>query len=302
MITNFRKWQSVTFVVLAFVSFEIDAAAAERVLVWPGLAPGETSQAEGTTEPPRKGESPAVTRVTNIRRPSIDVFLAEKPNGSAVVVLPGGGFGKVVPDKEGSESAPWLNDLGISAFVLSYRTNETTPDDEAAWRRPLQDSQRTLRLIRARADEWKINPGKVGVLGFSAGGQVASILHTVEGNPAYEAIDDIDQHNCRPDFSLLIYPWRIQNADGSLLTAIRPSPTSPPAFIVHTHDDRSSSVGSALLYAGLRQANVPAELHVYANGGHGYGLRPVAGSEIGTWPQRATPWLRLQGVADALDH
>ena len=187
-------------IILLSIAQPQHSVAADQMFVWPNLAPGETLSDEGTAEPLREGENPPVSRITRIRRPSIDVFPTDRPNGSAVVVLPGGGFGKVVPDKEGSEAAPWLNQLGISAFVLRYRTNEVTPKSEPAWRRPLQDAQRTLRLIRHDADKWKIDRGKVGVLGFSAGGQVASILHTSEGNAAYGAIDDIDKHNYRPDF------------------------------------------------------------------------------------------------------
>jgi acetyl esterase/lipase len=266
-----------------------------KVQVWPGLAPGETSDAEGEAQPPRPGENPPVTRVINIRRPTLDVFLPENPNGQTILILPGGGFAKVVPDKEGSEAAPWLNSLGIATFVLRYRTNEATPKDEPAWKRPLQDAQRSLRLIRANADKWHIDPSKVGVLGFSAGGQVGSILHTAEETAAYEAIDTVDKQSCKPAFSLLIYPWQIYNAKtDSLLPEIKVTNTTPQAFIVHTHDDRSSSLGSVLLYAGLKKQNIPAELHVYVNGGHGYGMRPVDGSQIGTWPDRATEWLKLQ--------
>lgn len=273
-------------------------SAADKIYVWPDLAPGESSNAEGTAQPLRKNEIPPVTRITNIRRPTIDVFLANKPNGTAILVLPGGGFAKVVPDKEGSEASPWLNKLGISVFVLRYRTNEAAAKSEAGWIRPIQDAQRSLRLIRSNADKWKIDASKVGVLGFSAGGQVASILHTAEGKSHYDAFDAIDRQNSAPNFSLLIYPWNVLGQKTQkLMPEIRPSKTSPPAFIVHTHDDRSSSVGSVLIYAGLRTNNVPAELHVYANGGHGYGMRPVNGSEIGTWPDRATAWLRLRELA-----
>ena len=217
-----------------------------------------------------------------------------------MLVLPGGGFAKVVPDKEGSEAAPWLNPLGVSVFVLSYRTNEVTPKSEPAWKRPLQDAQRSLRLIRANASRWNIDVSRVGVLGFSAGGQVSSILHTAEGKPAYKDIDSTDSESCAPDFSMLIYPWNILDTKtGQLLPEIKPAASSPPAFIVHTHDDRSSSAGSVLIYAGLRKHKVPAELHVYQNGGHGYGMRPVKGSEIGTWPDRATAWLKLHKLATA---
>jgi acetyl esterase/lipase len=269
--------------------------------VWPRLAPGETTHDVGIAQPPRDGEEPPVTRVVNIRKPTIDVFLAEKPNGTAVVVLPGGGFAKVVPDKEGSEAAPWLNAHGVSVFVVRYRTNEVTPKDEPAWRRPLQDGQRAIRLLRANAEKWRINKDKVGVLGFSAGGQVGAILHTADGVAAYDALDDVDKQSCRPDFSLLIYPWNAYDAKTQkLLPQIKLTAKSPPAFIVHTHDDRSSSMGSVLIYAGLKQHNVQAELHVYGNGGHGYGMRSVKNSDIGTWPSRASDWLVRQGVARAI--
>lgn len=286
-------------ITVVFVSTALPAVAEdERLFVWPDLAPGETLRDEGKLQPARKGEHPPVSRVEQIRRPSIDVFPAAAPNGSAVLILPGGGFGKVVPDKEGSEAAPWLNRLGVSVFVLRYRTNEVTPKGEPAWRRPLQDAERSLRLIRHNAERWKIDPKKVGVIGFSAGGQVASILHTATGDAAYDSLDDADVHSCRPDFSLLIYPWQVYNPEtDSLLPEIKFSKSNQPAFIVHTHDDRSSSLGSVLIYAGLKRQGVPAELHVYANGGHGYGMRPVAGSEIGSWPDRATPWLKRHGYA-----
>ena len=268
------------------------AFSAEPMFIWPDLAPGETSRETGTTQPNRKGEFPRITRVTNIRRPTLAVFLPKQPNGTAILVLPGGGFGKVVPDMEGSEAAPFLNRLGIAVFVLSYRTNEAKAADEPSWRRPLQDAQRAMRLIRSKADEWKIQPNRVGVLGFSAGGQVGSILHTAVGKAAYETIDAIDEEPYRPDFSLLIYPWQIlDRKTAKLLSDIQLTEKSSPAFIVHTHDDRSSSIGSVLFYAGLKQHNVSAELHIYENGGHGCGMRARNDSNIGTWPHRANDWL-----------
>jgi acetyl esterase/lipase len=278
--------------ILLFTAGATIAVAAENVFVWPDLAPGETSRDVGTNLPPRKGEKPPITRVVNIRRPTLDVFLPRKPNGTAILVLPGGGFKKVVPDMEGSEAAPFLNRLGIAVFVLRYRTSETKPAGEPAWRRPLQDAQRALRLIRSKADEWKFRRDRVGVLAFSAGGQVGSILHTADGTAAYKAVDAVDKQSCRPDFSLLIYPWQIlDRKTGKLLPEIRTTKKSPPAFIVHTHDDPSSSLGSVWLYAGLKKHNVPAELHIYENGGHGYGMRARKNSNIGTWPDRATDWL-----------
>ena len=290
----------IRIVVLSLMYLQVSASAFENqpLLVWPDLAPGETSRNIGDKMPDRPQDKPTITRVEKVRLPTMVRYPAEKPNGTAILVLPGGGFARVVPNLEGSETAPWLNGLGITVFVLNYRTNEVTPKDEPAWKRPLQDAQRALRVIRNGAEEWKIDVDRVGVLGFSAGGQVASILHTAEGKPAYDSFDDVDKLNCSPDFSMLVYPWRVLKNETDLLDEIRPSKTSPPAFIVHTHDDRSSSVGAVMIYAGLRQAGVPAELHVYENGGHGYGTRPRPNSEIGTWPDRATPWLQLHKLTD----
>ena len=286
--------------VVALIAASASAASATRnIPIWPGLAPGETSNSPGETQPFRKGEVPPVTRVVKIRKPSMDIFLPGKnANGVGVLILPGGGFGKVVTDKEGSEAAAWLNKLGIAAFVLRYRTSEATPGNEPPWLRPLQDTQRALRMIRTNAREYGIQPDNLGVLGFSAGGQVAAILHTRDGKADYKAGDDIDHTSCRPEFSLLIYPWNVlDRKTGDLLPDIRPSASSATAFIVHTHDDRSSSLGSVLIYAGLKKHKVSAELHVYANGGHGYGMRTVKGSQIHTWPDRASDWLRANGLA-----
>lgn len=286
-----------TFCAAAILMFATPAFCNEGdpIFVWPGLAPMETSDSVGTLQPSRETETVPVQRVTHVRRPSMQVLLAEKPNGTAMLVLPGGGFAKVVPNKEGTEAAEWLNSLGISIFVLNYRTNEETPAEEPAYVRPLQDAQRALRLIRSRAAEWKIAPEKVGVLAFSAGGQVGAILHTAT-QPAYESVDEVDEHEWRPDFSMLIYPWRVLDESGKLLPAIQVTKDSPPAFLVHTHDDRSSSVGSALIYAALRNAGASAELHVYQNGGHGYGMRAVRDSDVGTWPDRGGDWLVRRGL------
>ncbi len=267
--------------------------------IWPDLAPGESSASEGEAQPPREGEDPPVTRLVNIRKPGMDIFLPEKPNGVGVVIVPGGGFAKVVPDKEGSEAAEWLNTLGITAVVLRHRTSEGKPEDEAAWLRPLQDLERATRIVRSRAGEWKLDPEKIGVLGFSAGGQVSSIFMTETGDETrYEPIDEVDKESFLPNFGLLIYPWKIIESKGDrILQDIRVTKETPPAFIVHTHDDASSSVGSALLYISLKNNKVPAELHIYQNGGHGYGMRPVANSDIASWTERATDWLKRRSLA-----
>ena len=268
-------------------------SAVAGINIWPQLAPGESTAEVGTPLAPRPSD-PTITRIEKITRPTIDVFPAKNPSGSAVLILPGGGFRYVVPDLEGSEAAEWLGELGITAFVLRYRTSE---GPENAWKSPLQDSQRAIRWIRARADQWNIDPAKVGLLGFSAGGQVAAI-HLTSVESAYEAIDQIDRQSFRPDFSLLIYPWRIYDEQTrSLISPIRVTQQTPPAFIVHTHDDNSTSLGAVHYYACLKVQAIPAELHVYQTGGHGYGTRSRPNSMIGTWKDRATEWLQINGLS-----
>ncbi len=277
-------------IVLCLLSVTLRAWGDEPHDVWPALAPGETTRLVGTAQPARPGESPPVTRLEQITRPTFTVHLAAQPNGAAVVILPGGGFSKVVPDKEGTEAAAWLNQQGIAAFVLSYRTKQGKT--EAGWERPLQDAQRTLALVRHRADEWGLKKDRIGLLGFSAGGQVAARLLSAEGQLTYEPIDDVDRVSHWPDFALLVYPWNLYDAQrGDLVEGVSISERCPPTFLVHTDDDQSSSLGTVLFYAGLKRLGIPSELHVYGNGGHGYGMRPVEGSEISSWPSHAAHWL-----------
>lgn len=258
--------------------------------VWPDLAPGETSRETGEAEPPRPGEDPPITRLTNVRRPTFTVHLADQPNGAGMVILPGGGFGKVVPDKEGTEAADWLNKHGIAAFVVSYRTKRDAEDP--GWEIALQDAQRMMVLVRSRAAEWGLKPDRIGLLGFSAGGQVASRLLSAEDKLIYDRVDEHDAASPRPDFAILVYPWRVydEKTDG-LIEGVSVPASCPTTFIVHTDDDRSSSMGAVLFYAGLKKQGIPAELHVYGNGGHGYGIRPVEGSEISSWTGHAGHWL-----------
>jgi acetyl esterase/lipase len=287
---KFRSVGMLTFGIslLALVGGEI-------VPIWPEFAPGESDKLTGTALPSRDSAQPPITRVEKVTSPTMEVFLPdEKANGTAILILPGGGFRYVVPDLEGSDAATHLNELGITVFVLNYRTTATGPT--GAWHRPLQDSQRAIRFLRSNASRWKLDPKKVGMLAFSAGGQVGAI-HIGDYGDAYASIDSVDQESARPDFAMLIYPWRLLNENGDkLMPEIEISETAPPTFIVHTHDDNSSSLGSAFVYVALKQNNVSAELHVYQNGGHGYGVRSRPDSNIGSWINRATDWLQTRGL------
>lgn len=282
---------------LASLAAAIPGVAQEKIDVWPGLAPGETDRRPGDVLPFRPDEVPPVTRVVRITQPTVTVHPAAIPTGAAVVILPGGGFSKVVPDKEGTEAADWLNQLGITAFVLSYRTTEPN-EPIPGWKKPLQDAQRTLSLVRSKAGHWNVDPDRIGLLGFSAGGQVAARLLCGDSDRNWPRIDDGDDVSFRPDFALLIYPWNLWDAEkDALVDGIVVPADCPPTYIVHTSDDRSSSLGAVMFYAGLKRHNIPAEMHVYGNGGHGYGLRPVPGSQIATWPEHAAHWLETQLLA-----
>ncbi len=275
---------------------------AETITLWPDLAPGETTKKTGNALPPRETDVPTITRVENITASTVAVFPAPegRASGAGVLILPGGGFGRVVPDLEGSEAAAWLNDLGIAAFVLNYRTTTGADNSvtEHPWRRPAQDSQRALRWLRANAAKWQLDPAKIGLLGFSAGGQVAAI-HASNEEAFYQAIDEVDKNRHRPDFLILVYPWQIADEKTETLMApITIDEKMPPAFIVHTDDDKSSALGAALVYLGLKKHQVSGELHVYQNGGHGYGTRDRPGSVIGSWTDRGTDWLVLRGLTN----
>ena len=284
--------QAMLFVALLVSGMPLPAEEAEPIFVWPDLAPGETERATGTALPARPTDKPTITRIENIRRPTMAVYRpTEKANGAAVLILPGGGFGRVVPDLEGSEAADWLGKLGVTSFVLNYRTRFGDGKTEPAWRRPLQDAQRAMCWIRANASRWNLDKNKIGLLAFSAGGQVGAMLITAD-HAAYQPIDAIDKQSFRPDFAMLVYPWRMYDkATDALLPQLNVTANTPPSFIVHTHDDASTSLGAVYLYVALKRHSVPAELHVYENGGHGYGTRDRPNSNIGSWTDRATDWL-----------
>ena len=298
------------FLLMAGMSFSSLAEAREPDAVidlWEQNAPGETTRETGVKLERRANENPPATRIKEITRPQLHLFQppAEKRNGTAVLIFPGGAYNYVVADKEGSETAEWLNSLGITAFVAHYRTKEPKPRAQTDARlppfseRPLQDGQRAVSLVRKRATEWGIKPDQIGVIGFSAGGQAAALITTRFNERAYEAKDDVDQVSCRPDFSLLIYPWRlVDEKTGELNEVLTINKTTPPTLMVHAHNDHATPISSILFYTALKKNGVPSELHIYENGGHGYGMRPVDDSYVDTWPDRAGDWLRQHSLAN----
>jgi len=266
-----------------------DAPKPELIQLWPGQAPGET--APGGEDKMEKGG------VVNVTRPTIAVYrpAKDKDTGAAIVVAPGGGYRMLAITHEGTDVASWLTSIGVTAVLLRYRVPRRPEDTED--KLPLQDAQRTVSIVRSKAADWGIDPARIGFLGFSAGGHLTANVSTNHDRRAYDAIDDADKASCRPDFAVLVYPGGILDKQDKtrLRDQIRVSKDTPPSFLVVSTDDQGSAPGTLVLYQALRTAGVPVELHVYATGGHGYGMRkmdkPCAG-----WPIRCEEWLRSRGL------
>lgn len=237
-------------------------------------------------------------RVTYVETPSLTLYRApaDQANGCGVVICPGGGYNILAWQKEGVELAQWFNSLGVTAVVLKYRVPRRDPNN-IHWE-PLQDAQRAIRLVRHHAGEWQIDPHRIGVLGFSAGGHLTAMTGMHWAKRSYPRVDAIDDLSCRPDFICPIYAAYL--ADGyqddvaELGSLVKVTAQTPPTFLAVTQDDKMRGAQSALLFVELKKAGVPAELHVYTQGGHGYGIR-ASDRPVTTWHHRLGDWLRSQG-------
>lgn len=287
-------------VLLSLWLCSLTTAAEPLVLdVWPGKVPGETVDIGPEKYQEQKPNEKQVQRLTNVSKPTLTVFrpAKDKDTGAAVLIAPGGGYNILAWDLEGTEVATWLNSIGVTGIVLKYRVPRRP--DQAKDKPPigpLQDAQRAMSLVRGKAKEWGIDPQKIGMLGFSAGGHLTAAAATNFNKRTYEAIDDVDKVSCRPDFAVLIYPGYLSQKDKPELNEdIRVNADTPPCFFAHANDDGVSPENSALMYLALKKAKVPAELHIFNSGGHGFGLRP-SDQPCSTWPKRCEEWLRSRGT------
>ena len=285
-------------VILYSISFvPLSADENPEINLWPaGAVPDEPEGIEKRKKPTTI-DKVGKMRIAYVDEPSITVYKAPKDrsNGTSVIIFPGGGYNILAWTHEGTEIAEWLNSLGVSAFVLKYRVPRRDPEKPHTL--PLQDAQRAIRIVRSRSKEWGIDPGRIVVLGFSAGGHLAVMSGTHYGDKTYERIDDVDDLSSRPDFLIPIYPAYLgdrKNRD-QLSGLVDINKNTPPMFIAITHDDSDRAYYSALLYAALKKSGVVGELHIYSKGGHGYGMRKSK-DPVHTWPDRCADWLGSMGL------
>ena len=267
------------------------ANGSDAIPLWTDGAPGSETRMK---EPENVIESPGTCNVSNVHNPSITPFLpsADKATGTAIVIAPGGGHRVLCLGHEGDSLAQWFADNGIAAFVLRYRLAREEGSTYSVDEHAMADTRRAIRTVRSRADEWHIKADRIGILGFSAGGELAALaaMDSDNGNP--QAMNEIDRVGCRPDFQVLIYP-----GSSSRFTV---KAGMPPVFIALGAKDRDDiSFGMAQLYLKYKEAKVPAELHIYSNAGHGFGYRPDSNYAAGAWPLRLREWLVDSGLLES---
>lgn len=285
---------------LLFSAASLGAQPTE-IKIWPGTPPGNSGIAgvehDTTTAKDNLIAGKPLIRLGNVSEPTIAVYrpAKEKDTGAAVVVCPGGSYYILAMDLEGTEVCHWLNSIGVTGVLLKYRVPQPNGPHTDSFP-PLQDAQRAFGLVRSHAKEWGIDPTRVGVLGFSAGGNLSALLcaHTTKrGYPRVDAADDL---SARPDFQILIYPGSLVDEGTAVSPEVAVTSATPPTFLAIAVDDRAVRADHGFGYAmALKAAQVPMEFHAYPTGGHGYGLRPTK-DLVTTWPQRAADWMRSRGI------
>ena len=269
------------------------AFAAEPVTLklWPEGVPEKPDFKAEPEQDVKKDDG--IRRVSHVSDPTLTVYKAAQPNGTAVLVCPGGGYNILAIEHEGTQVCDYLNSIGVTGIVLKYRVPRRDPvkPHEA----PLQDAQRAMGLIRKHAAEWGIKPDRIGVLGFSAGGNL-SVMTALHANERTYKADPAVDLDARPNFVVPIYPayLTVEKDDFTLRPEIKVTKEAPPIFLVHAGDDRISSSASALLYLEYKKLGIPAEVHLYASGGHGFGMKKN-GKPVNDWHLRLGDWLQAEG-------
>ena len=281
---------------IAFLLSAGMATAADPVAtvnLWPGKPPGETKELppEGLQKN-KPGDT--IARLENVSIPTIAVYkpAKEKDTGAAVVVAPGGGYSILAIEHEGTKVAEWLNSLGVTAILLKYRVPKRVIGNTLESPAALQDGQRAMCIARANAEKWGYDPNRLGMLGFSAGGHLTATVSCFDKRH-YDPVDEMDKVSCKPSFAVLIYPGGFLK-DGKLKPEFTIGKDSPPAFLAMSTDDPVNVENCLEYYRALKKANVPAEMHLYATGGHGYGINKVP-HNCASWPDRCAEWMAARG-------
>jgi acetyl esterase/lipase len=282
--------------ILLAISFALVSQAAEPVTIklWPQGAPEKPGIKIGPEDELKKGDG--IKRVTNVTDPTITIYKPENANGTSVLVCPGGGYGILAIEHEGTKVCEYLNTLGVTGILLKYRVPKRDPADPS--REPLQDAQRAMGILRHRAAEFGLKPDRIGILGFSAGGHL-TVMTTLHANDrTYPQDPAMDVPDATPNFSIPVYPAYLVSKDDTftLLPEIKVTDKAPPMCLIHAHDDKgvTSASSSALLYLEYKKRNLPAELHIYAKGGHGFGMKQ-SGLPTAAWHIRAGEWMKSMG-------
>jgi acetyl esterase/lipase len=274
------------------------AADASQVLdLWPGKPAGDDAGKIGEEKYIEIKSAPGIKWLTNVTKPTLTVIrpAKDKDTGAAALICPGGGYHNLAWDKEGTEVAEWLNSLGVTGIVLKYRCPRRPGDVKGEPPAgPLNDAQRAVSVVRSKSKEWGIDPQRIGMIGFSAGGHLVGSTCTNFEKLTYEPVDAVDEVSCRPDFGIMAYSGYFKVKDG-LSPTVRTPQKTPPLFFVHASDDPVSEVEhSVTFYLALKRARIDAEMHIYATGGHGFGVRPDG--PCGGWTRACADWLRNRGM------
>jgi acetyl esterase/lipase len=298
----------VALIVLLLKSASTLAAEPLVVDLWPGKTPGDVGI--NKPESSRIHPSPIVgptKLITNVSKPTLTVYLPEKEKnaGTAMVICPGGGYWDLYWELEGEEVAAWLNSLGMTGIILKYRVPRRPGDVRGEPPLgPLLDAQRAVSIVRSRAAEWGIDPKRIGMVGFSAGGHLAFATATNSEKRMYEPIDAIDEVSCRPDFAILCYPGYLKAKDkDEIWPGLRIPANTPPILLAHASDDNeklggSNAENSAIMYLALKRAGITTELHIYATGDHDFGVRQND-KLPSSWTKLCVNWLQSQGLYKA---
>ena len=294
------KYSQFTILLTLFLSIASSSALAATdsspILLWPNGAPGEIGNIDAERVADPRGEKP-VTRLTNVSAPTLTLFRAapENDTGATVIVCPGGGYSILAYDLQGTEVIEWLNSIGVNGVLLKYRVPRRKGLEKHT--APLQDAQRAIGMVRHRAKGWGLDPNRIGILGFSAGGHLSAMASNHFKTRIYPRVDGNDDVSSRPDFIVLIYTAYLTHPDDILKLSpdLTVTNETPPCFLIQTQDDGVKVESSIVYYLACKKAKVPVEMHLYPTGGHGYGLRPSK-HLVSSWPKRCEEWMKNSGL------